>query len=61
MKAYRGTAGIAPLIFNVGARYSQVISLMPRLLYIREKSPWYPLERMQGGLQIIQPIVAERL
>ena len=46
MKTYRGTAGVGPFIFNIGTRYSQVISLMPWLLYPQEKGPWYPLERM---------------
>lgn len=61
MKAYRGSTGIIPLIFNTGTRYSQVVSLMPRLLYPQVDSPWYPLERMKGGPQIIQPIIAETL
>jgi hypothetical protein len=57
IKAHRGTVGIAPLIFHVGARYSQVISLMPQLLYIQENRPWYPLERKQGGPQSSSPLL----
>jgi len=61
MKAYRGSAGRAPLIFNTGTRYSQVASLMLWLIYPQVESPSYPWERMRGGPQIIEPIIAERL
>jgi len=62
MKAHKGSAGkAAPLIFNTGTRYSQVVSLMPQLIYPQVQSPSYPRERMKGGPQIIQPIIAERL
>jgi hypothetical protein len=43
MKAYRGRRGLAPLIFNLGARRRCVANITPPLLYLRVKSP-VPIE-----------------
>jgi hypothetical protein len=47
MKVYWGSGGIAPLIFNLGTRFS----FTPRPLYPQGKSSWYPLDRRLGGPQ----------
>jgi hypothetical protein len=59
MKAYpvlnytpRHSAVMAPQIFNLGIRWRWLVSFKPRPFYPEEKSPWYPLDRKQGGVQI---------
>jgi len=46
-----GSGGTNPLIPNRGTRWRWVVSFMPRLLYPRNKSPRYPLDRGLGGPQ----------
>jgi len=48
MKAYRGSAGIAQLIFNTGTRHSQVVSLVPQQLYPPRKEPLVPTGKDAG-------------
>jgi hypothetical protein len=51
MKAYWGSGGIAPRIFDLGTRWRWVVSFTPWPLYPQGKSPWYPLDRRLGGPQ----------
>jgi hypothetical protein len=51
MKTYCGSGGIVPQILDLGTRWRWVVSFMPRPLYPRGKSPWYPLDRRLGGPQ----------
>jgi hypothetical protein len=51
MKAYWGIGGIAPLILGLGTRWRRVVSFTPGLLYSKEKSPSYPLDRRLGRPQ----------
>jgi hypothetical protein len=37
--------------FDLGTRWSAVVSFTPRLLYPQGESPWYSLCRRLGGLQ----------
>jgi len=46
---YRGSGGIAPRILNLSARWSSVVSITPRPLYQRGKSPWYSLYKRLDG------------
>jgi hypothetical protein len=39
MKAYRGSGGIDPRIFDLDTRWRWVVSFTPRLLYPQGKSP----------------------
>jgi hypothetical protein len=39
MKAYRGSRGIAPLIFKLGARWSWVVNFTPRPFHDLERTP----------------------
>jgi len=50
MKSYWG-GGITPSILELGTTWRLVVSFTPRLLYLQEKSPWYPLDRRLGGHQ----------
>jgi hypothetical protein len=45
MKAYWGSGRIAPLILNLSTAWRWVVSLTPRPLCVRWKSPRYPLDR----------------
>ena len=49
MMTYRGRRGIAPVIFNMGTRQRQVVSLTPQLPYRRDKTPIAPLIRRLDG------------
>lgn len=49
VKAYRGSSGVAPLIFNLDYRWKRVVSFTPRPFYIRGHSHLYPLNRMLDG------------
>jgi hypothetical protein len=51
MKAYCGSVGIAPRIFDLGTRWRSVVSFTPRPLYARGKSPCHALDRGLGGPQ----------
>jgi hypothetical protein len=51
MKAYWGSAGIAPRILDLGSRWRWVVNFTPLPLYPQGKSPWYPLDRRLGGPQ----------
>jgi hypothetical protein len=46
-----GSGCIDPRILNFGTSLRWVVSSMPRLLYSREKSPLYPLDRRLVGPQ----------
>jgi hypothetical protein len=46
-----GNGGIAPRILKLSARWSLVVILMSQSLYLREKSPLYPLDSWLGGPQ----------
>jgi len=46
-----GSGVIAPRIFDLGTRWSWVVSFTPRQLYPEGRSPRYPLDRRLGGLQ----------
>jgi len=46
-----GSEGVAPRIPNLGTRWRSVVSLTPRPLYSRGKSPRHPLDRKMGGPQ----------
>jgi len=46
-----GSGDIAPRILNLGTRWRWVVSFTPRPLYLRGKSPWYPLHRRPSGPQ----------
>jgi hypothetical protein len=50
MKAYKGSRGMAPLIFNIGARWRWVVSITPRPLWPWEGSP-VPTEQEAGWSQ----------
>jgi hypothetical protein len=43
--------GITPHLLNHGSRWRWVVSFTPRPLYLRGKSPRYPLDRRLGGPQ----------
>ena len=45
VKEYKGNQGREPLNFNLSTRWSWVISLMLRPLYLQENSPRYPHNR----------------
>jgi len=49
MRGYRGTRGTAPLILNLGARWTWVDSFMSQSAVWRE--PWYPPKKRLGGPQ----------
>lgn len=49
-KGITGSGGTAAHI-NLGTRWRLVVSFTPQLLYSREKSLWYPLERNVGEPQ----------
>jgi hypothetical protein len=51
MKAYWGSAGVAPRILDLGTRWRWGFSFTALLLYPQGKSPWYPLNRRLGGPQ----------
>lgn len=51
MKAFRGTGGTAPLILNFVTRCKCVVNNTPRLLYWRERTYLYPLNRRLSGPQ----------
>jgi hypothetical protein len=51
MKMYWGSGGIAPIILDLGARWTLVVSFTHRPLYPQGKSIWYPLGRRLGGSQ----------
>jgi hypothetical protein len=51
MKAYWGSGGIAPRVFNLGTRLRWVVSFMPWPLYPQRKSPSYPFDRRWVGLR----------
>jgi hypothetical protein len=51
MKTYWGSGSIVPLILDLGTRWRQVVSFMPRLPYPQGKSPWYLLDSRLGGPQ----------
>jgi hypothetical protein len=38
MKAYRGSRHVAPLVLNLGIRWSRVVNFMPQLLYHRKRT-----------------------
>jgi hypothetical protein len=44
-----GSEGITPHIHNFRTVRSKVVSFTPRPLYLRGKSPRYPLDRRRGG------------
>jgi len=46
-----GGRGIAPRILDLGTKRRWVVSFTLRSLYIRGKSPRYPLDRRLGGPQ----------
>jgi hypothetical protein len=46
-----GNGGTAPRIVNFGTRWRGMISFTLLPLYLRVKSPWYPLDRRLGGTQ----------
>jgi hypothetical protein len=46
-----GGEDIAPRILNLGTRWRWMVSFTPRPLYPQGNSPWYPLDRRQGGPQ----------
>jgi hypothetical protein len=48
MKAYWGSGSTAPRILWPGTRWRLVVSFMPWPLYPQGKSPWYPLDRLDG-------------
>jgi len=48
-KAYRGSTGIAPLIFNLRTTWMLVISFEPQPLYPWGKNFWPPVNRRLGG------------
>jgi len=50
-KTHCGSRSIAPRTFSIGTRLRRMISFMPRLLYPRRMSPWYPLDRRLGEPQ----------
>jgi len=50
MGTYMGNVNISPLIPILDTRWRLMVSLMPQLLYPREKITWYPLNGMLGGL-----------
>jgi hypothetical protein len=52
MKAYKGIRGIVPLI-NGDSRWSQGVSLRPRPLYTRGKSPPVNLVGPRAGLDVM--------
>jgi hypothetical protein len=37
-----------------------MVSFMPRLLYTKGKSPWYPLDRRLGGSRASLDVVVRR-
>jgi hypothetical protein len=51
MKAYWGSGFIAPRILNLGTKWGWVVDFTPQPLYSQGKSPWYPLDKRQGGPQ----------
>jgi hypothetical protein len=52
MEAYCGRGCIAPTILDFGNRWRWVVSFTNLPLYTQSVSPWYPLDRRLGGLQI---------
>jgi len=52
MKVYWGSEGIVPCILDLGVRWRWVVSFTSRPLYPQGNSPWHPLDRRLGGLQI---------
>jgi len=51
MKAYWGSAGMAPCILDFSTRWRWVVSFMAWLLYPQGKSICYPLDRRLRGPQ----------
>jgi hypothetical protein len=51
MKAYWGSGSVAPLIIDLGTRWSWMVSFRSRPLDRQGKSPWYPLNKELGGPQ----------
>jgi hypothetical protein len=51
MKAYRGSAGITPRIFGLGARWGEWSASRPGHFTPKERAPQYPLYRKLGGPQ----------
>jgi len=43
--------GVVSRILNLTTRWRWVVNFMPRQLYSRRMSPWYPLGRRLGGPQ----------
>jgi len=59
-------SSIAPIIVNLGTRWRQVVSLTPRPLYVRDKSPQYLLNRRPHGRsgclgENILPLLGDKL
>jgi len=51
MKAYWGSGGTATITLKLGTTWKWLVTLTPRQLYPRGKSPWYPLNRRLSGPQ----------
>jgi hypothetical protein len=52
VKTYRGRRRLAPLILNLGTRWSEwLVNFTPRPLYNRERTPQYRLNVRLGGPQ----------
>jgi hypothetical protein len=48
MNVYWGVEVYLHSFFNLGTRWRWVVSFTPRPLYPQGKSPWYPLNRLEG-------------
>jgi len=48
VKAYRGSRVTVPFTLNLSTRLGYVVTFMPKPLYLRGKSLWYPMTRRLG-------------
>jgi len=60
MKEYWGSGSMDSRIFDLGTRWTWVVSFEHLPLYPQGKSPWYPLDKTQSGPQSLSGRGGER-